>query len=913
MKVLIIALLSAAVARASLQSCAVNDSKKTDCGFMGVTEDQCLTKGCCWYPLSEGSSTPWCYASEGVGGYTLSNFKETILGYEGSLSLSSQSSITAYGDDIKELKLSVIFETDSVFRIKITDAENARFEVPSSIVNRKTAIKKAATQKYTFKYTESPFSFQVLRKEDDAVLFDMGSSNLVFKDQYLELTTAIDTTAKTFGLGESARLSQALSVGKYTLWGGDIPAMTKDVNLYGSYPYYVQVVNGKAHGAMLMNSNGMDVSVLPSAIQFKVVGGIIDLYVFTGSTPSEVVSQYTYIVGRPAMMPYWSFGFHNCKYGYTSISQVEDVVSKYAAAGIPLDTQWIDIDYMQNYRDFTTDSVNFPSTEVASFVGTLHANGMHFVPIVDPGIMVKSGDAAYESGMKAGVFIKDVTGGYYLGQVWPGPTYFPDFTHPKAQNWWTKEIKAFHDLVSPDGLWIDMNEIANFCNGDGKGQVCANTAPSGCPAAGASQTTCCLECNTVDPSNKYDFPPYNIGNYKGLLSGNTVSMSSYHYNNKTVYDMHNLYGLTEQIATNKALADIRQQRPFVLSRSSFISTGAHSAKWTGDNSAQWDDLKSSIVSVMDFNLFGVPMIGADICGFLMDTTEELCARWIEVGAFYPFSRNHNALGSTPQELYLWPSVTAAAHNALSIRYQLLPYMYTLMYKASTEGATVARALWVNYPLDSATLSLDRQFMIGSAILVSPVLDQGATSVSAYFPKGLWYNFNTLSLDVTAATTGVTKVIPTPLTAVNVHICGGNILPLQQSAMTTTLARQTPFTLVVALDLVGVATGELFYDDGEQVTVTKFLRVSFDALNLSGGGSLASKVSTNTYSGASSLKVEKVVVLLGVSSSNSAIKTATLNGVGLSSDQMLFDSANQMAIFSDLGVQIAESISLKWTF
>ena len=314
-----------------------------------------------------------------------------------------------------------------------------------------------------------------------------------------------------------------------------------------------------------------------------------------------------------------------------------------------------------------------------------------------------------------------------------------------------------------------MNEIASFCNDDGKGQVCANTASQGCPAPGASQTSCCLVCKTVDSSNKLDFPPYNIANNKGLLSAKTLAMSATHYGNITVYDAHNLYGLTEQIATAGALTDIRGKRPFVLSRSGFLSTGVHSAKWTGDNQASWDDLKSSIIGIMDFNLFGIPMIGADICGFIGDSNEELCARWIEVGAFYPFSRDHNTLGAAPQELYVWPTVAEASRNALGLRYQLLPYMYTAFSDAHFNGATVARALWMNFPGDPLCASIDRQFMLGDGVLLSPVLDSGATSVSAYFPQGYWYSLFTKQLSVDASTGGKTVSLATSLTQTNAHV------------------------------------------------------------------------------------------------------------------------------------------------
>jgi len=895
------------VGASSSGTCAVVDSSKEDCGFMGITESQCYESGCCWVPAGTNSDEPWCYKQGSHQGYKLSNWSETQTGYEGSLSLVGDVN-KAFGDDLSSLKLQVIFESEDIFRIKITDQTSTRWEIPQSVLSRPSISKKPSTQKYSFSYTESPFTFKVIRKADNVVVFNMDNT-FVFKDQYIELTASIDSSAKTYGIGESARLNHALAPNsRSTLWASDTAAMDKYTNLYSSYPYYLQMVNGAAHGAMLMNSNGMDIVLGSSSLTFKTIGGIIDLYVFVGSTPTSVIQQYQSIVGTPTMMPYWSLGFHNCRYGYKSISQVEDVVSKFSAAGIPLDTQWVDIDYMQNYRDFTLDSVNFAPTEVAKFVDQLHDNGQHFVPIVDPGIMVNENDATYQNGMKEGVFIRDVTGEYYLGQVWPGPTYFPDFLNPKAQSFWTSSLKSFHDnLAQFDGIWIDMNEISNFCN-SGLGQVCANTAASGCPAPGASQTDCCLECKTIDSSNKFDSPPYAILNNKGLLGTKTVAPSSYHYGNITLYNMHNLYGLTEQIATNKALKDIRGKRPFVLSRSSFMSTGKHSAKWTGDNASLWDDLKSSIISIMDFNIFGVPMIGADICGFLLDTTEELCARWIQVGAFYPFSRTHNALGSQDQELYLWDSVTEAAKNALGMRYQLLPYLYTLMYKASTVGETVARGLWINYPNDSKCLTTDSQFMLGSGILVSPVLDAGVTTVNAYFPQGLWYDYQTRSLAVDASSGGVTKVLSAPLTSINVHVAGGNILPLQESALTSTIGRTTPFTFFVALDANGEANGELFWDDGEEIDIARYFNSKYTAKVVESTGSFISSILKNTYTAASN-NVVGTIVIVGKGITNPS--SITLNGVVLQSSQVVYDASKSSITLSNLNIKLTDKILLTW--
>lgn len=479
-------------------------------------------------------------------------------------------------------------------------------------------------------------------------------------------------------------------------------------------------------------------------------------------------------------------------------------------------------------------------------------------------------------------------------------------------------LQSFLDIVPADGIWIDMNEASNFCGMDGKAQVCANSAPNGCPAPGGSQTECCLVCSQIDATNQLDYPPYRIANSYSELSMKTLAMSSTQYGNVTYYDAHNLYGISEQIATNAALRTIRNKRPFVLSRSSFLSTGKHSAKWTGDNAATWDDLKSSIISVMDFNLFGVPMIGADICGFGAETNEELCARWIEAGAFYPFSRDHNAIGNSPQELYIWPTVAEAGRNALGMRYQLLPYLYSLFYAAEQTGSTVARALWVNFPSDKTALSIDAQFMWGASVLFSPVLNQGATSVDAYFPSGYWYNFAERSFFAdTTSTNGALLTLDTPLTHTNVHVRGGSILPLQEAALTTTAARRTPFTLLVALCPEGKAHGSLFWDDGEEVEHTHYLTVDYFA-EVNAATQQGQLQATVTHDTLSENFVVDTVVIMGPQLGASVRATKLMvNGQALksaspaSAHQVTYDDAKHSVTFKYLHLPLNSNLLLNW--
>ncbi|KAF2966620.1 hypothetical protein GQX73_g6984 [Xylaria multiplex] len=774
-------------------------------------------------------------------GYTASNVVESDGKLTADLSLAG-TACNIYGTDLSDLKLLVEYQTGSRLHVKIYDAGLQVYQIQESVLPRPPNPGVLASDSaIKFQLTEEPFSFSISRTESDEVLFDTNGTKLVFESQYVYLRTWLPSDPNLYGLGEHSD-SFRLSTDNYkrTIWNAESPGIPRNKNLYGSHPNYLEHRSGSgSHGVALLNANGMDVNINKTDsgdqyLEYNILGGVLDFYFLAGPSPTNVSKQYAEVIGLPAMMSYWTFGFQQCKYGWPDIQYETDVVANYSAANIPLEVLWADIDYMDKRRDFTLDPEKYPLDKVRELVDDLHQHGQKYVMMLDPGVQKSDSYAPYSRGVEAGAFIKAVDGSLYRGEQWAGEVVWPDWFAPKTQDWWTDEILRFFDPetgVDIDGAWNDMNEVSNFCASvdcDPSGDATKRSIGADVPQK-ALRTPRRSEGDMKGlPDRDLFNPDYRIDNHQGDLSIRTLYTNNTNADGTVQYDTHNLHGLMMITATRNSLITRRpNSRPFVLTRSTFISAGTKAAHWFGDNTSRWDDYRIAISQMLAFAaVHAMPMVGSDVCGFNGQAQEQMCARWALLGAFQPFYRNHADISAPNQEFYLWDLVAQAARKAIDARYRLLDYIYTAMYRAASTGAPIVNPLFFIYPDDVGTFGVDLQWFYGDALLVSPVTDDDGTSVTFYLPDDVFYDFWTLQ-PVRGEGAKVT-LDDVAFTDIPVHIRGGTVLPLRsQSGNTTDLVRQNDFTLIVAPGTDGRASGSLYLDDGDSLDVgDRYSDISF---------------------------------------------------------------------------------------
>ena len=779
----------------------------------------------------------------------------------------SEFSLAEYDLEKPRLKASIrlieslIFEfsikCDKIFQFTIRDSKNERSE-PEYFLNENmenefnTIGKKLNLDDigFTLANINEPFYFN-LKDKSGNIYYHFDGANFLYTDTLIIFDQLL-TTGYIYGFGER-NYDFNLDIGRYTIWGNDTTYTNRDRkdggwNLMGHQPIGLHLTKYKKYlGLLFLNANcqdvvidninskknnkyqNLDINSFSHILRHITIGGIINYYITLGDTPEESILGLHSIYGHPTLPPFWGLGWHQCRWGYKNTGQLREVRQNYLSNDIPLDALWTDIDMMDQKRNFI---LGRSFSDVPDFIKYLHNNGQHFIPLVDYGIPKKSYDPYYKMGLNSNAFLySNFTKEFLISDVWPGQSVFPDFFINEGIELWKSGLNDYDKQLNFDGMWIDMNEPAMI--GGHRGDLAE--------IVDSSQVT--------KDKNIYLDIPYlpGEGPLHTSLSHNTISVNAYSRKNdpkNNFYTMYNVKSLISKIQikiTNEYLNSV-DKRPFIVSRANTIGHGKYAFHWLGDNISTFEMLRWSISGIFNYNIFGVPFSGADICGFHHSSTDELCARWHILGSFYPFSRNHNVDTGLPQEPWEFNSRSRfedrndnnrpiegytlhAAKAGIKMRYSLMRYAYSqfMLISLGKKGAYFKPAFF-EFPEDDTLLNdmeiQNTHIMVGDSIYFIPCLNREQSDYKGYFPNA---NFNSI-IDLKNILTynkdnnsGSYIILNGGMTTINAFLLGGKIIPFQNTAkvLNSKDLRSTPISLIINPDQNNLANGYVMFDNDDK--------------------------------------------------------------------------------------------------
>ena len=524
-----------------------------------------------------------------------------------------------------------------------------------------------------------------------------------------------------------------------------------------------------------------------------------DLYLLSGGSENAICREFRTLIGRSYIPPRWAFGLAQSRWGYKTEEDVREVARQYKEHDLPLDMICMDIEYMQDYADFTVNKERFP--DLTKLSADLKAQGIRLVPIIDAGVRVDPNDSTCTEGLEKGYFCKKADGTPFVAAVWPGKAYFADFLRPEVREWFGHKYKALTDC-GIEGFWNDMNEPSLFYSPERLRAFLNDMAA----------------LREKDNIEQEEFFLRVIGGAMGLMNSPADYASFYHEadGRKVRHDqVHNLYGGSMTRAAGEAFADLRPgQRTLLYSRSSFIGSHRYGGIWLGDNNSSWAQLLANIQMMPSVQMCGFLYSGADLCGFSCDTTPDLALRWLEFGLLTPLMRNHSAVGTRMQEYYRFPEVLPAVRNMIRLRYALLPYLYSEFMKAALENTSYFRPLAFDYPDDPDAREVEDQLLLGEGLMAAPVYVQNAHGRHVYLPEPMKL------LRLRAVDDYDEEILPAghhyircALDEMLLFIRPGHIIPVAQPANNTAELDDASLTLWSFLPNGESAEYRMYQDDG----------------------------------------------------------------------------------------------------
>ena len=454
--------------------------------------------------------------------------------------------------------------------------------------------------------------------------------------------------------------------------------------------------------------------------EITIDGADFDIYIIEQDKPLDIVREFRGLIGQSYIPPFWAFGYQQCRWSYHNAEAVENVIKSYDDAEIPLDCVYLDIDYMERYKDFTVNREAFPNFE--EFVADKKARNIHLIPIIDAGVKKEDGYDVYEEGRKNGYFCKTADGSDFAGGVWPGIVGFPDFLRKDVREWFGSKYKFLTDM-GIDGFWNDMNEPAIFYSEQGLQKALDEAAT--------------LKGENLELSRFFHLKDV----FMGLSNSQDDYASIYHeIDGKTVNHqrVHNIYGASMTKAAGEYFEKtFGKEKILMFSRASYIGAHRTSGIWFGDNHSWWSHILLCLKMLPSANMCGFLYCGADLGGFNENATRDLVLRFLALGAFTPLMRNHSALGTRDQECYRFEK-PGDFRDVIQARYRLIPYLYRTFRRASEENDMIFRPLSFDYPDDKIARECETQLMLGEECMIAPVYEQNVSGRYVYLPEDMTF-------------------------------------------------------------------------------------------------------------------------------------------------------------------------------
>jgi alpha-glucosidase len=629
-------------------------------------------------------------------------------------------SITAYSPEIIRVRMSNAEFIDD-FSYAVEMKPKGTFVI---IDNNKELL--LNTTQVKVKISKNPVRVSFYNINDELMNQDYSELGYSWIGDEITLTKSLFKDERFIGMGEkTGALDRRGS--SFTHWNSDVPAYAINADpLYATIPFYIGLHSKKqVYGIFLDNSYksiiNFGASTNDEFSSITVSNGDLNYYYISGNNVARIIENYTSLTGRAKLPPYWSLGYQQCRWSYYPEKEVYRIANTFREKLIPCDVIYLDINYMDNYKVFTFSPMDFP--DPAKMVNDLRDSGFHVVCIIDPGLKVEKGYLPYEEGKEKDLFVKYPGGKDYSGEVWPGKSHFPDFTNPKTRQWWGTKF-GFYTNIGIDGFWNDMNE----------------------PSAWGQSVPDLLE--------------FNFDGHK-----------------TTAKEAHNIYGMQMSRATYDGAREcLKGYRPLNITRATYSGGQRYSTIWTGDNFASDEHMLLSARLVNSLGLAGFPFAGSDIGGFAGTPSRELITRWLSLGVFTPFMRNHTDQSNLSREPWVfgkdWEKIQ---RELIEQRYQLLPYIYSTFKEATETGMPVSRTLAIDYSFDNNVYKKDfeNEFLFGKNLLVCPI-SSVLDIAEVYLPAGTWYKLSNDCL----YHGGLSYLVKSAFNELPVFVKSGAFVPMQ---------------------------------------------------------------------------------------------------------------------------------------